>query len=142
VALVLRLQILPQDLYLLPTLFELILRSNSTDTGEKMARTVEIAILNPVEGKTRAQQIVRLKDWKKYFVAEGVEKVVAKEAGPGNLGGQWIFEIHHKSAAAYGTSIDNYFKNPKSYDELMVKWQKAPTFNFASYGIVFEVDEI
>lgn len=107
-----------------------------------MARTVEIAILNPVEGKTRAQQIARLKEWKKYFISEGVEKVVAKEAGPGNLGGQWIFEIHHKSAAAYGAAVDTYFKNPKSYDDLMVKWQKSGTFNFASYGIVFEVDEI
>ena len=31
-----------------------------------MARAVEVAILEPVEGKTRAQQIARLKEWKKH----------------------------------------------------------------------------
>ena len=107
-----------------------------------MARTIETAILNPVEGKTRAQQVARLKEWKKHYLNEGAEKVVVKEAGPGNLGGTWIFEIHHKNAAAYGALVDSYYKNTKSHDEVMAKWQKTPTLNFVSYGVVFEVDEI
>ena len=107
-----------------------------------MARVIETALLNPVEGKTRAQQIARLKEWKKNFISMGAEKVVVKESGPGNIDGAWIFEIHHKSVAAYGAVVDTYFKNPKSYDEINAKWQKTPTLNFSGYAIYFEVEEI
>ena len=39
-----------------------------------MAHIVETGIIQGVEGTTRAQQISRLQEWKKYFIAEGVEK--------------------------------------------------------------------
>ena len=107
-----------------------------------MARIIETAILNPVEGKTRAQQVARLKEWKKHWLAEGADKVVVKELGAGNIGGAWIFEIHHKSGAAYGALIDTYYKNPKSYDDVVAKWQKTPTLNISSYAVAFEVEDI
>ena len=107
-----------------------------------MARIIETAILNPVEGKTRAQQVARLKEWKKHWLADGAEKVVVKEVGPGNINGGWIFEIHHKTGAAYGALIDTYYKNPKSYDDVVAKWQKTPTLNIASYAVAFEVEDI
>ncbi|MBU6255346.1 MAG: hypothetical protein KGM45_03510 [Actinomycetales bacterium] len=107
-----------------------------------MARAIETALLNPVDGKTRAQQVARLKEWKKHFLAMGAEKVVVKESGPGNINGAWIFEIHHKNAGAYGSVIDSYYKSTKSHDEIMAKWQKTPTLNFTGYSLFFEVDEI
>lgn len=107
-----------------------------------MARVVETAILNPLEGKTRAQQITRLKEWKKYFLTTGADKIVVHEVGPGNIDGAWIFTIHHKDATSYGKTYDEYYKNPKSHDEINAKWQKAPVFNFKSFAVTFEVEEI
>lgn len=107
-----------------------------------MARVVETAIINPVEGKTRAQQVARLKEWKKHWLAEGADKVVVKEIGAGNINGAWIFEIHHKSGTAYGGLIDTYYKNPKSYDDVVAKWQKTPTLDISSYAVAFEVEDI
>lgn len=106
-----------------------------------MARIVETGIIQGVEGTTRAQQIARLQEWKKYFISEGVDKVVLHEVGPGNIDGSWILTIHHKSGAAYGGTIDSYFKNPKSYDSLMEKWQKAPRLKMNSYAITFEISD-
>ena len=74
-----------------------------------MARVIETAILEGVEGKTRAQQIARLKEWKKHFLTQGAEKVVVYDVGPGNIGGEWIFTIHHKNATAYGSTYDDYY---------------------------------
>ena len=110
--------------------------------GENMAHVVETAVLQPVEGKTRAQQVARLKEWKKHFLAEGADKIVVYEVGPGNIDGGWIFTIHHKSGAAYGALHDSYYKSPKSHDAAMEKWQKTPTLKFTSYGVTFEVEEI
>jgi hypothetical protein len=106
-----------------------------------MAHVVETAVIHGVEGKTRAQQIARLKEWKKHFLAEGVEKVVLHEVGPGNMDGAWILTIHHKSGAAYGATHDSYFKNPKSFDSLMEKWSKTPTIKMASYAVTFEISD-
>jgi hypothetical protein len=106
-----------------------------------MAHVVETGIIQGVEGTTRAQQIARLQEWKKYFIAEGVEKVVLYEVGPGNMDGAWILAIHHKSGAAFGASYDSYYKNPKTYDNLMEKWQKAPRLNMTSFAITFQVDD-
>jgi len=117
------------------------LNESPTNLGENMAHVVETGIIQGVEGTTRAQQIERLQEWKKYFMAEGVEKVVLYEVGPGNMDGSWILAIHHKSGAAYGASYDSYYKNPKSYDTLMEKWQKAPRLKMASFAITFEVDD-
>jgi hypothetical protein len=107
-----------------------------------MAHVVETAILAGVEGKTRAQQIARLKEWKKHFLSMKAEKVLVSEVGPGNMDGEWIFTIHHKSGAAYGATYDSYYKNPKSHDMLMEKWQKTPTLKFTSFAVTFEMDDI
>ena len=107
-----------------------------------MARVIETAVLQPVEGKTRAQQVARLKEWKKHFLGEGADKVVVYEVGPGNVDGGWIFTIHHKSGAAYGALHDSYYKNPKSHDAAMEKWQKTPTLKFTSYAVTVEVENI
>jgi hypothetical protein len=107
-----------------------------------MARVIETAILNAVEGKTRAQQVARIKEWKKHWLADGADKVVVKELGSGNINGQWIFEIHHKSAATYGSLIDTYYKNPKSFDDIVAKWQKTPTLNIVNFAVAFEVEDI
>ena len=106
-----------------------------------MAHVVETAIVNGVEGKTRAQQIARLKEWKKHFLSEGVEKVVLSEIGAGNIDGAWILAIHHKSGASYGGAIDAYFKNPKTFDGLMEKWSKTPTIKMASFAVTFEISD-
>jgi len=66
-----------------------------------MAHVVETAILQAVEGKTRAQQVARLKEWKKHFLAEGADKITVFEVGPGNMNGEWVFTIHHKRAALH-----------------------------------------
>jgi hypothetical protein len=106
-----------------------------------MARIVETAIISGVEGKTRAQVLTRLKEWKKYWLSEGVEKVNLHEVGPGTFDGEWVMTLHHKSGAAYGAAIDAYFKNPKTYDDLMVKWQKTHTLNIKSYAVTFEIED-
>jgi hypothetical protein len=106
-----------------------------------MAHVVETGIINGVEGTTRAQQLERLKEWKDYFLGEGVEKVVLSEVGPGNIDGMWILAIHHMSGAAYGATHDSYFKNPKSFDTLMEKWQKSPRIKMASFAVTFVIDD-
>ena len=107
-----------------------------------MARVVEISIVQGLEGKTRAQQVARLKEWKKHFLAIGAEKITITEIGPGNIDGGWIFSMHHKSGAAFGATYDDYYKSPKSHDDAMARWQKTPVLNFKSYAVTFEVDEI
>jgi hypothetical protein len=117
------------------------LNASPTYLGEEMAHVVETAIVHGVEGKSRAQQIARLKEWKKHFLSEGVEKVVLSEVGPGNMDGTWILAIHHKSGAAFGASFDSYYKNPKTFDSLMEKWSKTPTIKMASFAVTFVVDD-
>ena len=107
-----------------------------------MARTVEVAIVEGLQGKTRAQQMARLKEWKKHWLSEGADKIVISEVGPRTLNPGWIFAVHHKSGAAYGATLDVYFKNPKSYDSLMEKWIKAPVLNVVNFAVTFENDEI
>ena len=109
--------------------------------GENMAHVVETGIIHGVEGKTRAQQLARLKEWKKYFLADGADKVVLHEVGPGDMDGAWILSIHHKSGSAFGSRFDAYYKNPKTYDSLMEKWQKTPTLRMASFAVTFEIDD-
>ena len=106
-----------------------------------MARTVEMALIEPMEGKTRAQQLARLNEWKKHYLKLGAEKIVIIEMGPGNINAGWIFTIYHKNAAAYGKAVDSYFANPKSTDLITEKWQKTPVLKFNGYSIGFEVDD-
>ena len=107
-----------------------------------MARAIEVAVLEPVEGKTRAQQITRLKEWKKFWLGLGAEKVVVQEVAVGNLNGGWIFSVHHKSGAAYGGGFDDYYKNSKRFDSIVEKWTKTSTLKILSISLTFEVDEI
>jgi hypothetical protein len=119
-----------------------LLKKTPTYLGENMARAIEVAVLEPVEGKTRAQQIARLKEWKKFWLGLGAEKVVVQEVAVGNLNGGWIFSVHHKSGAAYGVGFDDYYKNAKGFDSVVDKWQKTPTLKISSFSLTFEVDEI
>jgi hypothetical protein len=105
-----------------------------------MARAVEVAVVQPVAGKTRAQQIARLKEWKKHWLGLGADKVVIHEIAVGNIDGGWIFSVHHKSGAAYGSGWDDYLKNPKNFDSAVDKWMKAPMFNIVSFALTFEAD--
>jgi len=107
-----------------------------------MARAVEVAILEPVEGKTRAQQIARLKEWKKHWLSIGAEKIVVSEIAVGNINGGWIFAVHHKSGTAYGATFDDYYKNSKSFDSAVDKWMKTPTLKVVNFAVTFEVDDI
>lgn len=107
-----------------------------------MARVVETVFLVPLEGKTRAQQVARLKEWKKFWLSTGVDKVVVHDVGPGNIDASWVFSIHHKSGSAFGGTYDEYYKSPKKYDEINAKWQKSPVFDSKSFAVTFEVEEI
>ncbi len=107
-----------------------------------MARAVEIAIIEPVEGKTRAQQIARLKEWKKHWLGLGADKVTVSEIAVGNINGGWIFSVHHKTGTAFGATFDTYYKNPKSFDTLVEKWMKTPTLKVVNFAVTFDIDDI
>lgn len=107
-----------------------------------MARAVEVAILEPVEGKTRAQQIARLKEWKKHWLGLGAEKVVVSEIAVGNLNGGWIFAVHHASGTSYGATFDDYYNNSKRFDSAVEKWMKTPTLKVVNFSVTFEMDDI
>jgi hypothetical protein len=107
-----------------------------------MARAVEVAILEPVEGKTRAQQIARLKEWKKHWLGLGADEVKVSEIAVGNINGGWIFTVYYKTGTSYGATFDTYYKNSKSYDSLVEKWMKTPTLKVVNFSLTFEIDEI
>jgi hypothetical protein len=107
-----------------------------------MARLVEVALVEGVEGKNRAEQVARLKAWKQHYLAQGADKIIVSEMGPGNINGGWIFTIHHKSSTAWGEVADRYYMNPKTNDDVVAEWQKTPVLNFKGYSLTFEVDEI
>jgi len=52
-----------------------------------MAITNEIWICDGVEGTTRRQQMARLGEWKKLFLAEGAKDVKVWEGGYGEFNG-------------------------------------------------------
>ena len=79
-----------------------------------MAHVVETAIVHGVEGKTRAQQIARLREWKKHFLSEGVEKVVLSEVGAGNIDGAWILAIQPHRDILSGTEQQRHGRSPHS----------------------------
>ncbi len=104
-----------------------------------MARLVEVALVEALEGKTRAEQLQRLNEWKKQMLAQGAESITIYEAGAGNINANWIFTITHESAASFGAVLDKYYANPKSYDDLMEVWQKSPVLKFNGYSITHEI---
>ena len=50
-----------------------------------MAKTTEVWIVEGVEGTTRRQQMARLGEWKKLFLAEGAKEVNIWEGGYGDF---------------------------------------------------------
>ena len=107
-----------------------------------MAQALETMVAEGREGKTRAQQIARLKEWKKAALANGAEKVEIWEVGSGDNVGSWTIAVSHKSATDLGASVDSYYKSPAKYDLVSEKWQKSPVFNIKSYSIMYLVDSI
>lgn len=104
-----------------------------------MARLVEVALVEALEGKTRAEQIARLNEWKVQMLKQGAESITFYECGAGNINANWIFTVHHASAVAFGTVLDTYYQNPKSYDDIMEVWQKTPVLKFNGYSITHEI---
>ena len=102
-----------------------------------MAKTSEIWIVEGVEGITRRQQMQRLADWKKLFLAEaGASAVNIYEGGYGEYNGAWIYSVEFESTEAYGKSTDRFHANSKSFDDAMDVWQKTPMLKFRSCGTI------
>jgi len=107
-----------------------------------MAHTLETMVAEGREGKTRAQQLARLKEWKKAALVNGAEKVDIWEVGSGDNVGSWVIAVSHKSATALGASIDGYYKSPAKYDLVSEKWQKSPVFNIKSYSVMHLMESV
>jgi hypothetical protein len=102
-----------------------------------MAKTSEIWIVEGVEGISRRQQMQRLADWKKLFLAEaGASAVNIYEGGYGEYNGAWIYSVEFESAEACGKSTDRFHANSKSFDDAMDVWQKAPMLKFRGGGLI------
>ena len=105
-----------------------------------MAKTTEIWICDGVQGTTRRQQIDRLAEWKKIFLAEaGATAVNIWEGGYGDFNATWLVSIEHESMTAFGAMQDKYSANSKSFDDAMEVWQKTPMLKFRSGGLVHYV---
>jgi hypothetical protein len=102
----------------------------------------EVWVVEGVEGKTRREQLVRLGEWKKKFLEEGAKDVAIWEGGYGEFNGAWIFAIEYESAAAYGSVLDKFHANPKSFDDAMEVWQKTPVLKFRSGGLIHLIENI
>ncbi len=107
-----------------------------------MAHTIETMVVEGMEKKTRAQQIARLKEWKKAALTNGADQVDIWEIGSGDNAGCWLVSVHHKSATALGASMDKYYKAPGKYDLLVEKWQKSPVLNIKSYSILHKMETL
>lgn len=102
-----------------------------------MAKTSEIWIVEGVEGISRRQQMQRLADWKKLFLAEaGASAVNIYEGGYGEYNGAWIYSVEFESTEAYGKSTDRFHANSKSFDDAMDVWQKTPMLKFRGGGLI------
>jgi len=106
-----------------------------------MAKTTEITICEGVEGITRRQQMQRLADWKKLFLAEaGASAVNIWEGGYGEYVGAWIYAVEFDSAEAYGKSTDKFHANSRSFDDAMEVWQKTPMLKFRGGGLIHQAN--
>lgn len=101
-----------------------------------MATAVELWICEGVEGTTRRQQMARLGEWKKLFLAEGAKEVNIWEGGYGDFNATWLVAIEHENMSAFGAMQDKYSANSKSFDDAMEVWQKSPVLKFRSGGLV------
>ena len=108
-----------------------------------MAKTSEIWIVEGVEGITRRQQMQRLADWKKLFLAEsGASAVNVWEGGYGEYSGGWVLALEFESGAACGASLDRFHGNSKSIDDAMDVWQKTPVLKYRAGGLIHHVESI
>ena len=107
-----------------------------------MAITNEIWICEGVEGTTRRQQMARLGEWKKQFLAEGAKDVNIWEGGYGECVGAWLFAIEWASAADFGAAQDKFVANSKSFDDAMEVWQKTPVLKFRGGGLINHIASI
>ena len=106
-----------------------------------MAQTSEIWIVEGLEGTTRRQQMQRLAEWKKLFLAEaGASSVNIYEGGYGEYAGAWIYSVDFDSTEAYGKSQDKFLANSKSFDDAMEVWQKTPMLKFRGGGLIHHVE--
>jgi hypothetical protein len=104
-----------------------------------MAKTTEIWICEGVEGTTRRQQMGRLAEWKKLFLAEsGASAVNIWEGGYGEYNGAWLYAVEFESAEAFGASQDKFMANSKSFDDAMDVWQKTPMLKFRGGGTIHQ----
>ena len=101
-----------------------------------MAKTTEVWIVEGVEGTTRRQQMARLGEWKKLFLAEGAKEVNIWEGGYGDFNQTWLVSVEHENMSAFGAMQDKYFANTKSSDDAMEIWQKTPMLKFRTGGLV------
>jgi hypothetical protein len=108
-----------------------------------MARTTEITICEGVEGTTRRQQLARLAEWKKLFLAEpGIKAVNVWEGGYGEYNGKWLVAVDFDSTEAFGASLDKFHKNSKAFEDAMDNWMKTPTLKFRAGGLIHQVESI
>ena len=106
-----------------------------------MAKTTEVWIVEGVEGSTRRQQMARLGEWKKLFLAEaGASAVTIWEGGYGEYAGAWLYAVEFDNAEAYGKSQDKFLANSKSFDDAMEEWQKTPMLKFRGGGLIHHVE--
>ena len=106
-----------------------------------MAQTSEIWIVEGMDGTTRRQQMTRLGEWKKQFLAEaGASSVNIYEGGYGEYAGAWIFSVEFDSTEGFGKSQDKFYANSKSFDDAMEVWQKTPMLKFRGGGLIHHVD--
>ena len=101
-----------------------------------MAKTTEIWICEGVEGTTRRQQMGRLGEWKKLFLAEGAKEVNIWEGGYGEYNGAWLYAVEFENAAAFGAAQDKFIANSKSFDDAMDVWSKTPMLKFRGGGLI------
>ena len=106
-----------------------------------MAKTTEIWIVEGVEGITRRQQMGRLAEWKKLFLAEaGASAVNIWEGGYGEYMGAWLYAVEFDSTEAFGKSQDRFHANSESFDDAMDVWQKTPMLKFRGGGLIHPAD--
>lgn len=107
-----------------------------------MAAVSEVWIVEPMEGKTKAEQKGRLAAWRDQFLSEGAASITIYEGGYGHFEGTWVFCVNHESAEAWGAMQDKYGSEPESFDNKMAAWQNAPVLKFKGAGLIHYSDEL
>jgi hypothetical protein len=107
-----------------------------------MTAVTEVWIVEPLEGKSRAEQKERLVGWRDLFMSEGANSVTIYEGGYGVYVGSWVFCINHASATDFGKAQDKYGVSPESFDEAMGAWQKTPVLKITNAGLLHYMDDL